>query len=232
MKNNIVTLLSDKSHVLKRSNRYLGSIIKCTISRFYLNDDDEIVYGDIDYVPALIKIIREIIDNSIDEYIRTNGRYANKIKIIIGKDQIIVEDNGRGIPVVNAVDENGNEIDILMPELAWTNLKAGSNFDDNEDSTTPGQNGEGSSLVAIWSKEFIGETCDGSNYFKIICKDNLDAKEVIKKTSKRKFTKVSFKPDLERMGLTEIDKIHKKLIEFDVLFLKETYKDINFILEI
>ena len=73
--------------------------------------------------------------------------------------------------VIKVKDEHGNEIDKLAPEAVWTELKTGSNFDDHNDATQIGQNGEGSTLTNIFSKKFIGETDDGKYYFKLICKN-------------------------------------------------------------
>jgi len=227
MKQNKVIQLSEITHVLKRSARYLGSTTLSKLQRYYFKDN-QIVFGEIEYVPALLKIIRELIDNSIDEGIRTGFKFANKIDITISKNTVTILDNGRGIPVIYAEDEFGNELKELMPTMAWCSLRSGSNFDDLEDDETAGQNGEGASLCNAWSKEFIGETCDGQTYYKIICKDNLSSKDISTKQSTKRFTKVSFSPDLERMGISEISDIYMDLIEFDLLFLQETFKEIKF----
>lgn len=227
MQENKVIQLTEVEHVLKRSARYLGGTVKSIVTRFFINDD-KIEYGTIEYVPALLKLIREVLDNSIDEAIRTSYKFANKINISITNDTIIIEDNGRGIPVIYGENSSGVKIDKLMPLLAWTELRAGSNFDDDENNATAGQNGEGASLTNIWSKSFIGETCDGVMYCKVSCKDNLSKIDVSTKASKKKFTKVTFKPDLNRMGLEIIDDIYKDLLEFDLMFLKETYPEITF----
>lgn len=227
MKQNKVVQLSEIEHILQRSARYLGSITETTVTRFYL-ELDKIVFGEVTYVPALLKLIREVLDNSLDEALRTKFKFANKIKITINKDTVTIEDNGRGIPVVKAEDSTGKVLDELMPTLAWCSLRAGSNFGDEVDNTTIGQNGEGSSLVNIWSTKFIGETCDGQTHYKLVCKDNLSSKEVNTKASKRKFTKVTFKPDLTRMNITEISSLYMDLLQFDLLFLQETYPQIKF----
>lgn len=227
MKANKIVQLSEVEHILQRSARYLGSISMTKVQRFYL-ELGEIKFGEIEYVPALLKLIREVLDNSVDEFLRANKKFANKINIIISKDTIIIEDNGRGIPVIKAMDSNDNQLDDLMPTLAWCSLRAGSNFGDEEDNTTIGQNGEGSSLVNVWSTQFIGETCDGTTNYKLTCKDNLSSKLVTTKPGKKRFTRVTFKPDLKRMNLTEINPLYMDLLEFDLMFLKVTYPEIKF----
>ena len=228
MSTKVFKQLSDTEHVLHRSARYIGSITSTKASRFYLVDG-VIKYGEIEYVPALLKLIREIVDNSIDNAIDNNFKYGNKISITISKDKIIVQDNGTGIPVKLAKDSKGNNLPELIPTLAWCSLRAGSNFEDKEDNTTMGQNGEGAVLANIFSTLFIGETCDGTTKYKLVCKDNLSSKEVSTTKGKKRFTRVTFKPDLKRMNLDEISPLYMDLLEFDLLFLQKTYPKINFI---
>jgi len=78
--------LSDRSHVLKRPARYIGSIVPVEQKRPYLKDG-KIVFGNITYVPAFIKIVREIIDNSVDAIIKT--KVGKTVKINISEDKIL-----------------------------------------------------------------------------------------------------------------------------------------------
>jgi len=229
MKENKVVLLSEKTHVLKRSARYLGSIVPVKISR-PLIQDGKIVFGEVDYVPALLKIAREFIDNKIDENIRTGGKFANVIDIQLDHEKLVASDNGRGIPVIKSVDESGQELEQTMPELAWANLRAGSNFDDEADNTSIGQNGEGASLGVMFSSKFIGETDDLNKHFKMVCTDNISTKDVkITPSKKKNGTKIQFYPDMDKLNLGDkIDPIYQDLLYFDLLFLSITYPDITF----
>ena len=60
--------------------------------------DNKLIYDTIYYNTAFYKLIHEILDNSIDEFIKTNGKYANKIEITLDNDYITIKDNGRGLP--------------------------------------------------------------------------------------------------------------------------------------
>jgi len=229
MQENKVTILNDIEHALLRAPMYIGAITPQKIRRPFIKDN-QLFIDEIEYVPGLFKLMREVLDNSIDEYLRTQGNYANEINVIIDDKKFIVEDNGRGIPIKPAYDSQGNEVpDSLMPLNAWTNLKAGSNFDDsNTENKSIGQNGVGASLATIFSKEFIGETDDGEKYFKLVAKNNMaDVKYDISR-SKKNGTKVTFKPDLKRFSLDKIDEIYHDLIYFDMIFLSITYPDIKF----
>jgi DNA topoisomerase-2 len=150
-------ILDNIEKVLKRPNRALGDIALSTHNIFILSNN-KISQEEVLFNPGLNKIIRETIDNSVDEYIRTNGEYANKIDINIDSKtgEITVSDNGRGLPIIEVDNLDGTK--ILLPEAAWCLLNAGSNFDDDSNNTTMGQNGEGVALTNIFSKQFKGET--------------------------------------------------------------------------
>lgn len=136
MSERVFKKLDDKEHVLRRSAMYLGSREKVLSSDYFL-DGDKVLYKEIEYVPGFIKIVNEIIDNSLDEALRTHFEFGNKIKVSFDDDNemIIVEDNGRGIPVEMNSD---NE---WIPILCWGQAKAGENFGDDSERETIGLNG-------------------------------------------------------------------------------------------
>ena len=68
--------LTDREHMLTRPSMYIGKTVPETVVRFIHGTQQEITV-----TPGLLKIVNELIDNSIDEYIRSNGNYATKIKI-------------------------------------------------------------------------------------------------------------------------------------------------------
>ncbi|MBT5490853.1 hypothetical protein HOK00_00690 [bacterium] len=223
MKKNIIVKKNDREHALLRPGRYISNI-KPEINNLFLYSNGVIQYEEVTYVEGLIKIIREVIDNSIDEAIRTNFKFANKIKVDIeANGSITIEDNGRGIPY--SKDEEGH----TSAELAWCHLKAGSNFDDEVDNTTVGQNGEGVCLTHIFSKSFLGETCDGSKKTTVSSNNNMDNIKTKTITGKKKFTRVSFTPDYQRFSLEGLDEAHLKIIYTDLLNLSLAYPKIKFI---
>jgi DNA gyrase/topoisomerase IV subunit B len=79
MKNEIKQL-SQIEHVLHRPSMYIGSVVQEKQEGFFLNET-KFEIQEKTYVPGLLKIFNEWIDNSIDEYVRTNGKYANKISV-------------------------------------------------------------------------------------------------------------------------------------------------------
>lgn len=213
--------LDDITHVLLRPGMYIGSI-KMNTSMKWIIDNNKMIKKEITYTPAFIKLFDEIICNSVDES-RRSGYKLNTIKVTINKDSIKVCDNG-GIPVVKHKEHN-----MYLPELLFSNLKAGANFNDDEERTVAGLNGIGSVLVNIFSKEFIVSTCDGKKHFIQTFSNNMRDRiaPVIKKSNKN-HTTITYVPDLAQFGLTEIDQDHFKIMEKRVYDLAGCNPNIKF----
>jgi DNA topoisomerase-2 len=197
--------LDDISHVIQRPSMYIGSI-KPHTSKKFIRESDKMVLKEITYNPGLLKIFDEIITNSVDEHKRV-GSKLDTIKVSILGDKIEIWDNG-GIPVVKHKEENQ-----WIPEMIFSNLKSGSNFDDNEDRTWAGTNGVGSSLTNIFSKEFTVSTCDGKNSYIQVFSNNMRKKTEPKiKKNKSNHTSITFLPDYEKFGLESLDLDNKELM--------------------
>jgi DNA topoisomerase-2 len=202
--------LDDITHVLQRPSMYIGSI-KPHTSKKFIYVDGKMESTEITYNPGLLKIFDEILTNSVDEHKRP-GSVLNTIKINFIGNKIQVWDNG-GIPVVKHKEE-----DQWIPEMIFSNLKAGSNFDDTEDRTWAGTNGVGSSLTNIFSKEFTISTCDGKNsFFQVFSNNMRDKTNPTIKRNKTNHTCISFLPDYEKFGLTELDESNLSLIKKRVI---------------
>ncbi len=191
--------LTDVEHVLLRPSMYVGSIVTHTGDQ-YLYDGEKVTIEEVNYNPGFIKLFDEIVSNSVDEH-RRNPK-LNEIRVTLNLDttEISIWDNG-GIPV-----EKHPVHKEWIPEMIFSNLKAGSNFDDTEQRTVAGTNGVGSTLTNIFSKKFSISTCDGKNRFDQTFTDNMGKRTTAKITpAKRGFTEISFFPDLERFKMRLID---------------------------
>lgn len=197
--------LTDREHVILRPSMYLGSM-KPNTSERWLIENDRMVLKQITVIPAFIKLFDEIITNSIDESKRNDSK-LNQINVTIEGEKITIYDNG-GITV-----EKNNEGEWI-PEMVFSNMRAGSNFSDDEQRTWAGTNGVGSSCVNIFSKEFSISTCDGKNQFSQVFSDNMSKRTTpIIKKSKKNHTEISFTPDFEKFTMTGIDESHFKMLE-------------------
>jgi DNA topoisomerase-2 len=203
--------LDDIEHVLKRPGMYIGSIKPHTANKYLPNKESKMELTTITYNPGFLKVFDEIITNSVDEHKRS-GSKLNTIKVSINNGTIVIWDNG-GIPVVKHKEHKE-----WIPEMIFSNLKAGSNFNDDESRTGAGTNGVGSTLTNIYSKQFIIDTCDGENQYSQAFSNNMrDRTQPKVKKATKNFTQISYTPDYEKFGMNGIDESHMRLLHKRVL---------------
>jgi DNA topoisomerase-2 len=198
--------LSDVDHVLLRPGMYCGSI-KPKQEDYHLHDGEKFVKRSVTYNPAFLKIFDEIVSNSIDEH-RRNSK-LNEVRVTVDPDagSIKIWDNG-GIPVVMHAEHNE-----WIPEMIFSNLKAGSNFNDDEERLVAGTNGVGSTLTNIFSTKFRIRTCDGKNAFEQTFSNNMRERTQAKIVKwKDHFTEIFYVPDLPRFSLEKIDADHVEMM--------------------
>jgi len=219
----MIKKLTDREHILKRTGMYLGSVQSET-QELHIYKNEKFEKEIVNFVPALLKIVNEIIDNSVDEALRTNFKFANIIKVELNENSFKVSDNGRGIPVEK------NEDGEYLPKVAWGYARAGSNFDDDKNRVTIGTNGVGSFGTNVMSKYFKGISQDGKN--KIICewKNNADINFYKEKVlpSKNRGVEVYVEPDFEKLNVEKFSEVDKNIIYTRLIMLSLAYPEINF----
>lgn len=214
-------ILTPREHVRQRIGMYMGSSACEEVERFVLGKWKKAVY-----VPALSKMIDEILDNSIDEAIRTNFQYANKIDVSVEDNTVTVTDNGRGIPQEEVFDATTQE-KILRPVAAWTRVNAGTSF--NDDRVTIGTNGVGSSATNFLSTNFVGKTWQNGNMIVVKCSDGGLKVDIKTRAHTGNGTEVSFTPDFslfEVESLAELDTIG--LVQDRLISLQMAFPEIAF----
>jgi DNA topoisomerase-2 len=201
--------LTDTEHVLLRPGMYIGSVKPHTEEVYLLDRRSwKLVPKEVTYNPGFLKLFDEIVSNSVDEHKRNSKLNQIKVTVNLDTNKISIWDNG-GIPV-----EIHKEYNEWVPEMIFSNLKTGSNFDDTEQRTVVGTNGVGSTLTNIFSKEFVIDTCDGKKRFTQTFSNNMADKTKPKVvSSKRGFTEISYVPDFERFGMKKIDKPSLQMME-------------------
>lgn len=208
MENRKYQKLSEREHVLQRPGMYIGSTITETSNQYVL-EGNKFIQKEMRWNGGFIKIFDEILMNSIDESKRP-GSLLNTIKVDVDKYEgtISIHDNG-GIPV-KTMDGTKDYI----PVVCFSNLRAGSNFDDTEQRTGVGTNGLGSVCTNIFSTLFEVETADGKNKLSTYWQDNMSTRSIVKVSkSIQHYTRVTYTPDLKRFGMDCIDDDSVKLIE-------------------
>jgi DNA gyrase/topoisomerase IV subunit B len=165
--------------------------------------------GGTDGPQGLHHLVKEILDNSVDEAM--NG-HADTITIWLHKDgeSVTIEDNGRGIPVDMHPKFKKPALEIIL-----TTLHAGGKFSDHNYVTAGGLHGVGASVVnALSSKLEATVFRDGFEWRQSFTRGKTDA--AIKKgaATRKKGTRIFFRPDTEIFRSIEFSKERlEKIIE-------------------
>jgi DNA gyrase/topoisomerase IV subunit B len=226
MKQNIIKKLTDREHILLKPSMYIGGISEVT-KEILQYQDGKFIYKEVTYNPGFLKIFDEILDNSIDEAIRTNFKFATNIKISYNKkkNEFIIDDDGRGIPQTIAHDGLPSAV------VAFTEARAGSNFTD-EKANGIGTNGIGSFLTNVYSTKFIVKTSDSKSELTLVSVNNAESFSFDIKPAAKQGTSVAFIPDLSKFNMTEITDVYFSLIENRCFHLAQSFPEIKFKLQL
>ena len=211
--------MSEIDHCLSRPGMWIGSVRDEERQSFVYDDETgKMTMKTVTYVPAMLKLVDEVLSNSCDEFRRKDNMGLDEVRVSINTDKstITIRDNG-GIPVVKH-----KEAGCYVPEFIFGRLRTSSNYDDTEDRAVVGTNGVGSSLTVIFSKMFKVTTADKKNQLSVTWENNMSEKsEPDISKSNDHFTETSFILDFNRFeqtsgsGLTDdfVNILHKRAID-------------------
>ncbi len=164
---------------------------------------------------GLHHLVYEVVDNSVDEAL---AGYADKIEVTIHIDNsITVVDNGRGIPV-DEMDVDGERLPAA--QVVMTTLHAGGKFDSSTYKVSGGLHGVGVSCVNALSEELELEIWrDGFVWEQSYSQGEPTSKLKKTGTTRKRGTKVHFKPDTSIFTVTEynFDTLAQRLRELAFL---------------
>lgn len=163
---------------------------------------------------GLHHLVYEIVDNSIDEAL---AGFCKSIKIVILKDDsILVEDDGRGMPVDLHPKLNRPAVEVIH-----TVLHAGGKFGGGGYKVSGGLHGVGASVVNALSEYMEVEIKrNGKVYKQTYSRGKITSElEVVGESGKKTGSKTIFKPDGEIFEETEFsfDKLEHRLREMAFL---------------
>eukprot|EP00898_Chlorokybus_atmophyticus_P003597 jgi/Chlat1/4238/Chrsp27S04322 len=221
-------------HILLRPDTYVGSVEKQTAVLWVKSAMSyQMEARPVTYVPGLYKIFDEILVNAADNKQRDNTMDTLKVDINAQAGTIKVWNNGAGVPVevmhVSVLsillgvqlaasfpdssllcEQMHAEEKVYVPEMIFGHLLTSSNYNDSERKTTGGRNGYGAKLANIFSTEFIVESSDSKRgrKYRQVFNDNMSRKTdpaITACKAGEDFTCISFKPDLAKFGMTELE---------------------------
>ncbi len=163
-----IKTLEPKEHIRLRPGMYIGKL------------GDGSAHDDGIYV-----LLKEVIDNSIDEFMMGNGR---SLEISIDDRMVRIRDHGRGIPLGKLVD-------------AVAKMNTGAKYDSKVFKKSVGLNGVGLKAVNALSSDFLIRSFrDGKYKEALFQKGTLVDEKDLKETSEENGVEVVFKPDREIFG--------------------------------
>jgi DNA gyrase subunit B len=180
--------------------------------------------GGTDGPQGLHHLVKEILDNSVDEAM--NG-HADAIEVVLHADgeSVTVTDNGRGIPVDIHPKFKKSALEIIL-----TTLHAGGKFNDNNYVSAGGLHGVGSSVVNALSQRLEATVYrDGFEWKQSFSQGKPIGKIAKGEKVRRRGTSIFFKPDSEIFRVIKFipERIERLIEEKAFLYkgLKLTFKN-------
>jgi topoisomerase-4 subunit B len=163
-----VRTLDWKEHIRLRPGMYIGKLGDGS------SQDDGI------YV-----LIKEVIDNSIDEFVMGNGR---TIEVAIKEQRVIIRDYGRGMPLGKVVD-------------CVSKINTGAKYDSKVFKKAVGLNGVGSKAVNALSQSFVAQSIrEGKTKIVEFERGEIIADHNVEPSNLRSGTLITFVPDEQVFG--------------------------------
>ena len=202
--------LSPRSAVLHRPDALLGPNDPVTQESLLFDDLGGAALRQFTLSPILMKLIDELVVNALDA--STKDENLRNIRVAFADGTLTVYNDGRGIPVTKF---RGTE--RYIPEVIFTELNAGSNFEDVGTRFSGGRNGVGASCANIWSELFevdVRDAATGLTFRQTFARNMSERSDpVVRKAAGRTgHVRVLFRPDYARLGVDPADPVLDALV--------------------
>lgn len=224
--------MTDLEHILKKPDTYIGSIqlTECTEYTTIIGEESaSISLATFSHIPALYKLVDEGLVNMRDHVIRQAQAIKDGKPDALPVTSIEVEVDAATGTITMTNDGNGIDIaqhpehKMWIPEMIFGHLRTSTNYaEDKKEKIVGGKNGFGFKLVLVWSTWGSVETVDHVRGLKYIqeFKTNLTEicpPKITKYSSKKPYTRISFRPDYARLGIAGLTP------DMTALFTKRVY---------
>lgn len=211
---------TDVEHVLSNAGMYLGSVEQLNQEIWLF--DEIMTYSEVNFHPALYKIIDEPLTNCYDHYVRSkNTKWPMScVRVEMDEKRVTIQNDGAPLDI-----EMHPGMNMYVPEMVFGHLRTSTNYG-AEDKIVGGKHGLGVKLTAVWSSVFCIEVIDSTRGLSYVqeFKNNLQIAEPIikRRRSKTNSVKLSFVPDFVRFGLAQFPSymlalVRRRLYDFALL---------------
>ena len=192
-----------EEQALHRPGLWIGST-KSNLKSIAILQDGEFIDKELEIIPAVAKLIEEVIVNSSDEHLRTKdkslrGWTLDKIHVKLDEHgNFSVHDNG-------GITTKRHSTGLLPVEVIFGEFFSSSNYEDNKERVTVGLNGLGSSLSNLFSKRFKVTSADAKQCVEVTWSENksIQSEPIITECSEH-FTRIEAELDLARFDIETI----------------------------
>lgn len=216
MKRSEIIVLTDEEHIKKRPQMYVGSV-SATEEKIPIIENNKVVLKTKVYSVGMHKLLDEAIDNAFDEAKRCfqHNRPMKSIVVKIDTRYNMAEVIDTGMGFYKGLEIN-KKSGINNIETAFTQLRAGSNFENDDIETNLiGTNGVGISCTNVLSDLFQVDTSDGKyRYQQSWIKFKPEETPITELNGKFKSgTSIKFVPSLDIFdSLWDLDLVTTKMI--------------------
>lgn len=166
----------DENEFITGKNVMAGTSDKIS-AKLFLFKGNKISLEEVEVIPAINKVIDELIVNSIDHFVLclTKGTIQHRLKVsepsryvdLLGfsvdnsDGRMAIINTGYGIPISRMQEYGG----MYLPQVLFSKSRTGTNMDSDDRRITGGTNGVGATIVTAFSKEMQLDIRDKDNVY-------------------------------------------------------------------